>query len=77
MKNESKRATVYFDPKLLKAIQLKALETETSVSAIVSKAIQSYLSEDAEDLAAFDQRRKEAGLSFESVLKKLKRDGKI
>jgi len=77
MKNESKRATVYFDPKLLKAIQLKALETETSVSAIVSKAIQSYLSEDAEDLAAFDQRRKEPGLSFESVLKKLKRDGKI
>lgn len=77
MKNESKRATVYFDPKLLKAIQLKALETETSVSAIVSKAIQSYLSEDAEDLAAFDQRRKESGLSFESVLRKLKRDGKI
>jgi hypothetical protein len=77
MKSESKRATVYFDPKLFKAIQLKALETETSVSAIVSKAIQSYLSEDAEDLAAIDERRKEPGLSFESVVKKLKRDGKI
>lgn len=77
MKNESKRATVYFDPKLLRAIQIKAVETESSVSAIISKAIKSYLSEDAEDLAAFDERAKEPGASFEQVLKKLKRDGKI
>ena len=77
MKNESKRATVYFDPKLLRAIQIKAVETESSVSAIITKAIKSYLSEDAEDLAAFDERAKEPGASFEQVLKKLKRDGKI
>ncbi len=77
MRNESKRATVYFDPKLLKAIQLKAVETESSVSAIVSEAIKTYLSEDAEDLAAFHERAKESGVSFEQVLKKLKRDGKI
>lgn len=55
----------------------KAVETETSVSAIISKAITSYLSEDVEDLAAFDERAKEPGASFEQVLKKLKRDGKI
>ena len=77
MKNESKRATVYFDPKLLRAIQLKAVETESSVSAIIAKAIKTYLSEDAEDLAAFDERAKEKGISFEQVVKKLKRDGKI
>jgi len=77
MKASSKRATVYFDPKLLKAIQLKAVETESSVSAIVSEAIKTYLSEDAEDLAAFRERAKESGVSFEEVLKKLKRDGKI
>ncbi len=77
MKNESKRATIYFDPKLLRALQLKAVETESSVSAIVSKAIKTYLSEDAEDLAAFEERAKEPGVSFEQVLKKLKRDGKI
>jgi hypothetical protein len=77
MKNESKRATVYFDPNLLKAIQLKAVETESSVSAIVSEALKTYLNEDAEDLAAFKERAKESSASFEQVLKKLKRDGKI
>lgn len=77
MKLQSKRATVYFDPRLFKAIQLKAVETDSSVSAIVSEAIRTYLSEDAEDLAAFDKRAKEPGISFEQVLKKLKRDGKI
>ncbi len=77
MKTNSKRATVYFDPRLFKAIQLKAVETESSISAIVSKAIQTYLIEDAEDLAVFKERASETGVSFEQVLKKLKRDRKI
>ena len=75
--NNSKRATVYFEPQLLKAIQLKAVETETSVSSIISEAIRHYLSEDAEDLAAFDDRGKEASVSFDEFVKRLKRDGKI
>ncbi len=77
MKTTTKRATVYFDSRLLRAVQLKAVETESSVSAIVSEAIKSYLSDDAEDLAAFEERAKEPGVSFEQVLKKLKSDGKI
>ena len=77
MKSQSRRATVYFDPKLLRAVQLKAVETESSVSAIISNAIKTYLSEDAEDLAVFEERAKEPGISFEQILKKLKRDGKI
>jgi hypothetical protein len=77
MKTLSKRATVYFDPKLYKALQLKAVETESSMSEIVSSAIKQYLSEDAEDLSAFDTRSKEPGVSFEKVVKKLKREGKI
>ncbi len=77
MKHSTKRATVYFDPKLLKAIQLKAVETESSVSAIVSQAIKTYLNEDAQDLASFDERAKEPSVSFEQVVKQLKRDGKI
>lgn len=32
---------------------------------------------DAEDLAVFDERAKEQGVSFEKVVKNLKRDGKI
>ena len=77
MKTAAKRATVYFDPKVFRAIQLKAVETETSISSIVSDAIQNYLRDDVEDLAAFDERVKEPSLSFEQFVKKLKRDGKI
>ncbi len=77
MKGLSKRATVYFEPKLFKAIQLKAVDTERSVSAIVAEAIQRYLSEDAEDLEAFEERANESGITFEQLVKKLKRDGKI
>ena len=77
MRNNSKRATVYFDPKLLRAVQLKAVEIESSVSNIVSEAIKLYLNEDAEDLASFKERAKEKGKSFEEVLKKLKSDGKL
>ena len=77
MKSNAKRATVYFDPTLFRALQLKAVETESSVSEIVSYAIKQYLNEDAEDLAAFKTRSKERGVSFEEVVKKLKREGKI
>ncbi len=77
MKPFSKRATLHFDPKLLKAVQLKAAETETSVSAIVSQAIKNYLNEDTEDLSAFRVREKEPCVSLEQALKKLKSSGKI
>ena len=77
MKELSKRATVYFDPRLFRALQLKAVDTESSVSALIAVAIKNYLSEDAEDLAAFDERAGERGVSFEQVIKKLKRNGKL
>jgi len=73
----SKRATLYFDPKLYQALRLKAVESEKSVSALVSEALRGYLSEDAEDLSAIDKRAKEPSVSFESFVKKLKRDGKL
>ena len=73
----SKRTTVYFEPDIYKALKLKALETEVPVSDLINDAIKNYLSEDAEDLAAFEERAKESSTSFEDVVKKLKRNGKI
>jgi len=72
-----KRATVYFDPSLHKALRLKAAQTERSMSDLVNSAVRQILTEDAEDLAAFEERAKEPSLDFEAILKDLKRRGKL
>ncbi|HXU29984.1 MAG TPA: CopG family transcriptional regulator [Thermoanaerobaculia bacterium] len=72
-----KRATVYFDPGLHKALRVKAASTERSLSDLVNTAVRISLAEDAEDLAAFEARAKEPSLAFEDVLKDLKRRGKL
>ena len=73
----SKRATVYFEPALHKAIRLKAAHTHRSVSDIVNDAVRLALREDQEDLAAFDDRVAEPVISYEALLKDLKAHGKI
>jgi hypothetical protein len=77
MKTISKKSTIYFDPQIHKALRLKAAETDSSVSDIVNEAIRIIFAEDAEDIAAFKERSHEPNLSFEEVLKDLKRRGKI
>jgi len=73
----TKRATVYLDPALHRALRVKAAETDTSVSDLVNDAVRVALAEDQIDLAAFDERAREPFLAFEDVLKDLKRNGKI
>lgn len=77
MTTTQKRATVYFDPVLHRALRLKAAETDRSLSEIVNEAVKNSLSEDAEDLAAFEERAGEPSLLFEDVVKDLKRSGTI
>jgi hypothetical protein len=72
-----KRATVYFDPGIHKALRVKSAHTDQSVSEIVNVAVRRSLAEDAEDFGAFDARAKEPSLAFEDVLKDLKRRGKL
>ena len=75
--SDLKRATVYFDPSLHKALRVKAAHTDHSVSDLVNVAVRRSLAEDANDLAAFDARANEPNLAFEVVLKDLKRRGKL
>ena len=77
METSQKRATVYFDPSLHRALRLKAAETDRSLSDLVNEAVKLSLAEDAEDLAAFDERANEPDLPFERVVKELRRSGKI
>lgn len=73
----SKRATVYFEPALHKAIRLKAAHTHRSISEIVNDAVRMALREDEEDLSAFEDRVAEPELSYEALLKDLKVHGKL
>lgn len=76
-KMDKKRTTIYFDSDLFKALRLKAAATEDSISEIVNEAVRKTLIEDSVDLKAFEERADEALVSFEDVLKKLQRDGKL
>jgi Antitoxin-like ribbon-helix-helix len=77
METAQKRATVYFDSDLHRALRLKAAETDRSMSDLVNEAVKLVLAEDAEDLAAFEERREEPDLPFEDVIKDLRRRGRI
>jgi len=73
----SKRSTVYFDPALHRALKLKAASTDTSLSELVDEAVRLLMSEDQEDIGAFADRVKEPDMSYEALLKDLKKHGKI
>lgn len=77
MSTKTKRATVYFDPDLHKALRLKSAQTEQSVSDLVNEAVRVLLAEDAEDLAALTQRRDEPTVSFEDFVQDLQARGKL
>ena len=74
---DSKRATVYFDASVHKALRLKAAASDRSISEMVNDAVKVALAEDAEDLAALDQRSTERSVSFESLVRDLRKRGRI
>jgi len=73
----NKRATIYFDPEVHRALKIKAAVTSRSISGLIDDAIRHELAEDEEDIRVFEERAKEPTLSFETVLKDLKANGKI
>lgn len=73
----SKRATVYFEPELHHALRVKAASMQQSISELVNEAVRFALREDAEDLAAFEERAAEPDLSYEALLKDLRSHGKL
>ena len=73
----SKRSTIYLDPALHKALRLKSVETSRSMSDLINEIVKEALAEDAEDLSAFDERANEPLISYEEMVKRLKKDGRI
>ena len=74
---ETRRATVYFEPEIHRALKLRAAASDRSISDMVNEAVRLTLAEDAEDLSAFEERDKEPDIDFEDFVKSLKRRGKL
>ncbi len=77
MATQTKRTTIYLDPDLHKALRLKAVAISRSVSELVNDAVRECLAEDAEDIAAFEERVKEPLISYDEMVKRLRKDGRI
>lgn len=77
MTDPLKRSTIYFDPQLHAALRLKAAHSNRTISDLVNDAVRAVLAEDQEDLAAFEDRASEPGISHEALLKDLKVHGKL
>lgn len=74
---KTKRATVYFHPRVHRALRLKAAASDASISDLVNNAVEQALLEDTEDALALKQREGEPDLRFADVVKDLKRRGKV
>lgn len=70
-----RRATIYLKPRFFRALKLKAVQRDRSVSDLVNEAVCQSLAEDVIDLEAINQRRKDPERDFESFLMDLHKDG--
>lgn len=69
------RTTVYLDPKIHKALKMRAAQMSMSISEVIGEALRLSLKEDAVDFQAIKDRISEPSRSYEAVLKDLKKDG--
>ena len=77
MPDLKKRATIYFDPEIHRALKIKSAVSNKSISEFIDEAVRHSLAEDEQDLRAFEERAGEQTISFEQVLGELEANGKI
>jgi hypothetical protein len=72
-----KRATIYLEDDIHRALKLKSVEADQTISHLVNDAIRIALAEDLDDLSDIEGRAKEKTVSYEDFLKELKGRGQI
>ncbi len=77
MKTPSKRATIYLDEELHRALRMKAAATSKTISELVNDAVRYSITEDEADLSAYRERINEPAVSYEQFVKDLKKRGRI
>ncbi len=75
--DETKRATVYFDADVHRALRLRAAACNRSISDMVNEAVRMSLAEDADDLRDADERKDEPSSSFEEFVTSLRNSGRL
>lgn len=75
MTQHSSRTTIYLDPALHQELKRKAADTSHSISALVNQAVKIALLEDAEDLAAFEERKDEPLVPYNDMMARLQSHG--
>jgi len=75
--DETKRATVYFDADVHRALRLRAAACNRSISEMVNEAVRMTLAEDADDLRDAEQREAEQSSGFEDFVASLRDSGRI
>ncbi len=73
----AKKATVYIEPELHKAVRVKAAAEDQSVSDLVNEALRSLLLEDEEDLSDAKKRKNGPFVGYDQLIKSLKKDGLV
>lgn len=71
------KATFYVENDLLRAVRLKAAQTDQTLSSLVNDALRQSLREDEADIRDFRKREREPNRSFDAVLRDLKRAGRL
>ena len=72
-----RRSIIHFDPDVLRALRLHAATSGRNLSEVVNEMVRRALKEDLADLAIARKRRSEPRHSLESVVKELRRRGKL
>ena len=70
-----KRATIYLNLELHRALKIKAARCGLSISDLVQEAARQILKEDIIDLETIRERKKEPERDFSEFVKELKKDG--
>jgi hypothetical protein len=71
------KITLNLEDTILKALKLKATETNQSMSELVNDALKASLQEDLEDIKSWEERKGEDTYDYEEFVELLKKDGVI
>jgi predicted DNA-binding protein len=72
-----KRVIIHLEDELHRALKLKSAATDRTISELVNEAVRRDLAEDADDLAAFEERTDEPVYTFEEVVRTIRDRGEL
>ncbi|CAN5699691.1 hypothetical protein BH23PAT2_BH23PAT2_09160 [soil metagenome] len=76
MNNEAtQKTTVYLSPTVRRALKMRTIDSNQTMSAYVESAVAAAVAEDLADIETIEKRRNEPTESLDTFLDAMKRDG--